>query len=521
MLKIMIVDDEQLERDALEMMISRKYGDRVTLLKAKNGREAIALVDEFQPQIIFMDIKMPGIDGVEAVKIIKKSHANIRFIMLSAFDTFNYARDVMQQGVKEYLLKPGRKKEVLAALTRVSEELEVDRVEAEKREHVQAKLAKAVHLLEGEWMNAILMNQVTEFSPSEWSELLGFQTTAGYAIVIKFPNKQEVFINEMDQWIKEKLKNTFPGEVLIGVRDDCYLPCFLFSENLHEKDKRIKSKVLPLIRNLLYELKHRFHEAVCIGIGTPYQEANQFVASYREALHTVRNIDFQHEVTYAFYQEGKSGRMPSRNVTQEQESIVINAINNGDFARAMQALDVYVEMISNKPTSIYVQKLNELFLVAERILQTNGIVLSSYSYIVAESESEATNLAREKLRKLSEHVQGWRALHGGDRLEQVKKYIRSHFHKQLTLEEAADYVELSPYYVSKLFKDKSGITFIDYVTEVRITEAKREMLDPTKSLKEICFNVGYKDPNYFSRVFKRKAGLSPSQYRERLQTLKQ
>ncbi|MFP3471025.1 helix-turn-helix transcriptional regulator, partial [Micrococcus sp. SIMBA_144] len=84
------------------------------------------------------------------------------------------------------------------------------------------------------------------------------------------------------------------------------------------------------------------------------------------------------------------------------------------------------------------------------------------------------------------------------------------------LEEAAEHVELSPYYVSKLFKDKSGMTFIDYVTEVRIGEAKREMLDASKSLKEICFNVGYKDPNYCSRVFKRKAGLSPSQYREKL-----
>lgn len=517
----MIVDDEQLERDALEMMIARKYGDRVTLLKAKNGREAISCVDEFHPNIVFMDIKMPGIDGVEAVKIIKKSHANIRFIMLSAFDTFNYAREVMQQGVKEYLLKPARKMEIFSAIERVSKELDEERQEAEKKDHVQAQLVKAVHLLEGEWVNAILMNQVTEFSPSEWSELLGFQTTVGYAIVIKFPDKQETFINEMDQWIKEKLKTTFPGEVLIGVRDGYYLPCFLFSESLHDKDKRLKSKVQPVIRNLLYELKQRFHEAVCIGVGTPYQEANQFVSSYREALHTVRNLDFQHEVTYAFYQEGKSGRMPSRNRTQEQESIVINAIHNGDFARAMQELDVYLEMISNEAFSTYVQKLNELFLVAERILQTNGIVLSSYSYIVAESKSEATNLAREKLRKLSEHVQGWRALHGGDRLEQVKKYIRAHFQKQLTLEEAAEHVELSPYYVSKLFKDKSGMTFIDYVTEVRITEAKREMLDPSKSLKEICFNVGYKDPNYFSRVFKRKVGLSPSQYRERLQNLNQ
>ncbi|MFP3338672.1 response regulator, partial [Micrococcus sp. SIMBA_131] len=158
-------------------------------------------------------------DGIEAVRTIKRSHPNIRFIMLSAFDTFNYARDVMQQGVKEYLLKPGRKSEILAALSRVSTELEIEREEAAKKDHVQAQLAKAVHLLESEWVNAILMNQVTEFSPAEWSELLGFQTTAGYAIVFKFPNKQDRF-NEMVQWIKMKVKSAFPGEALIGVRDE-------------------------------------------------------------------------------------------------------------------------------------------------------------------------------------------------------------------------------------------------------------------------------------------------------------
>ncbi|MGB8001412.1 MAG: response regulator [Anaerobacillus sp.] len=516
MFNIMIVDDEQVERDAVELMISREYGEKVKIQKAKNGREAIELVDEFQPQLVFMDIKMPGIDGVQAVKTIKKTHPDIRFIMLSAFDTFDYAREVMQQGVKEYLLKPSRKQEIFSAITRITTELENERAETTRKEHVQAQLAKAVHLLEGEWMNAILMNQVTEFSPAEWSELLGFQTTVGYAVVFKLPTKDEAFMNTMVQWLKEEMKATFPDEAMIGVRDDCYLPGFLFSENLHEKDKRLKAQLQPTLRNLIHEFKIRFHNGVCIGVGRPYQEADQFVASYREALYTVHALDFDRDVTYAFYQESKSANVPRQDRTQDQESLVISAINNGDFTRATQELEVYLELISGASSSVFVQKLNELFLVAARILQNNGIVLTTYTYIKAESEYEAANLAREKLRKLNENVHTWRSLHGGDRLEQVKKYIRAHFHEQLTLEEAAEYVALSPYYVSKLFKEKSGMTFIDYVTEVRIEAAKREMLDPSKSLKEICFTVGYKDPNYFSRVFKRKAGLSPSQYRDQL-----
>jgi len=83
----------------------------------------------------------------------------------------------------------------------------------------------------------------------------------------------------------------------------------------------------------------------------------------------------------------------------------------------------------------------------------------------------------------------------------------------MTLEIVADHVGISPYYFSKLFKDRYGLTFIDYLTEIRIQKAKEEMLHSTKNLKEICYAIGYKDPNYFSRVFKKHTGLSPSEYR--------
>ncbi|WMT41353.1 AraC family transcriptional regulator [Paenibacillus sp. D2_2] len=102
-------------------------------------------------------------------------------------------------------------------------------------------------------------------------------------------------------------------------------------------------------------------------------------------------------------------------------------------------------------------------------------------------------------------------------LEKAVAYIHSKFQEDLSLEDAAEHVHLNPYYFSKLFKQQTGETFIDYVTRLRIDKAKVMIKDSGLSLKEVCYSVGYKDPNYFSRVFKKVTGVTPSEYRLQLQ----
>lgn len=105
-------------------------------------------------------------------------------------------------------------------------------------------------------------------------------------------------------------------------------------------------------------------------------------------------------------------------------------------------------------------------------------------------------------------------------LREAEEYIDHHFQEPITLEDTAAQFDLSPYYFSKLFKETNGVTFIAYLTEVRIHRAK-ELLESTRlSQKEICFEVGYHDPNYFSRVFKKNTAYSPSEYRAAIQSSK-
>lgn len=101
-------------------------------------------------------------------------------------------------------------------------------------------------------------------------------------------------------------------------------------------------------------------------------------------------------------------------------------------------------------------------------------------------------------------------------MEKAKDYIRQNFQKDLTLDEVSKSVDISPYYFSKLFKQETGENFIEYLTRVRMKNAEKLLLDPSYSIKEICVMCGYGDPNYFSRIFKKYEGVTPSEYRERL-----
>ncbi|MDF2902905.1 MAG: response regulatory protein [Bacillus sp. (in: firmicutes)] len=143
---MLIVDDESLERKALKKMIYLHDTDVLMVEEAQNGRIAIELAREIRPDLIFMDIKMPGIDGVEAVKQIKRFAPKTKFIMVSAFDTFEYAREVMRQGVKEYILKPSRQKDVLDAFCRLKEEIIDERLKQQEQKMLEDQLIRANHI---------------------------------------------------------------------------------------------------------------------------------------------------------------------------------------------------------------------------------------------------------------------------------------------------------------------------------------------------------------------------------------
>src|SRR5699024_6693095 len=126
-LRILIAEDELIERKAMRKFIENNFTDIIVVGEAVNGRKAIELAETIKPDIIFMDIKMPGINGLEAIEEISGKYPAIKFILVSAYDSFDYAKEAMQFGIKDYILKPAKKEEIVKALLRLQQEITSER----------------------------------------------------------------------------------------------------------------------------------------------------------------------------------------------------------------------------------------------------------------------------------------------------------------------------------------------------------------------------------------------------------
>ncbi|MBT2658369.1 response regulator [Bacillus sp. ISL-18] len=522
MLKILIVDDEVLERKVLSRIIGSSSDLVKVIGEAPNGRTAIEMAIELRPDIMFMDIKMPGIDGVQAVKEIRKFNPEIRFIMVSAFNTFEYAKEVMQQGVKEYILKPSSKKDILESLNRVSKEILEERKRIEEHQHLKENLNLAFSIAQKEWVSSLLLNQVKDITFDEWGQLFSVEITSGFIALFSLEAHEgtELTTDELQSWhlwLSETLKIVVKKqEIMIGPLNTNQIPVLVLCRKGTEKSQIKISMQSNIERIFTFFKKESFKGHLKIGIGRLYSDEKDLNKSYHEAVAALKQLSNQNK-RYFFLEKQELKELPSQSAIFEFEKELLDAIRQGDVNNVLYIYDSFISKFNEK-TSVLKRLLDEIFILILRMLHDLGI---NYQQVPLFTETEELIELVEKgktyLLEVVQNVQVWRNIHASGILHNAKEFIELHYSDQLSLEQVSEYVGISPFYFSKLFRDRFGMTFIDYLTGIRITKAKEEMNDTQKSLKEICFSIGYKDPNYFSRVFKKVTGKSPTEFRKTAQ----
>ncbi|WP_093062107.1 response regulator [Psychrobacillus sp. OK028] len=508
MMRLLIVDDEPIEREGMEAILKKAFPD-VLIAQAKNGRMAIDLADSFQPHLVLMDIMMPGMTGLETIEKIQENHPKIKFVMVTAFDMFDYARQAIKLGVKDYVLKPSKASEIALTVGKVLEECQKEqKVESTSRMQSE-KLEQALSLVETDIVTQLLFDHVHEVHIDMLVEMLNIRSTLEkFVMVLVLPEGAQNYYLP----IKERVRAS--GDAWVGALNGRQLPLIIFRDS----KKSFRSQAIALATAILSLNKERQETEWFVGIGQVCQTLDDIRQSYQEAL--IATMDTSLAVKYRFYMDVPALTLETDNlIVKQQQKDFFEHIRLGEWVAIRTRLLDIIQQYENVGNSlIYTQqRILELLWVANRVMDEMGMEVGSLFFSF--QANDYRQLRTETLLLLEQMNSVYNAHYDqieADKIHQVQQYIREHSHEDISLDTLAQRVSLSPIYISKMFKEKLGVNYIDYLTECRIDKAKKLLNDPEKSLKEITFEIGYHEPNYFSKVFKKMCGVSPKDYRKTL-----
>lgn len=481
-MNVLIVDDEMIERKAMRRFIEESFSRIKVVGEAANGRRAIEEAKRHTPDVIIMDIRMPGIDGLEAIRRILLDLPRTKFIILSAYDSFEYAKEAMKHGVKEYILKPSNKQETLEALMRIEKELNEEKRLAELTTKQQMETVKLVNQ---QIITSIIQNEMT------------METT--YLYKKQFPQANLAFFQvytPIDQ-VENLLTNKAPFPYIQKEVGDKLVVLFITDK---KSAHHVKADALIFARTMSGHLPE-----TTIGIGNPYAELSKLSVSYQQALLASTQLTMNANVSYGYPITKEANEDETK---AKLEKSLINEIRAGRLEQANDYFELYYDHLKKKAEEKNLDHLlKEGGIRLKQQLEHHGLYIDDHKLLDPTTKEDFQNIIKQYCEKVILQKEEHNAV------IMAKKYIQIHYKESISLEDVAEYVGLTPTYFTKMFKEHTKKTFIDYVTEYRIEKAKELLLNTKLSLKEISYEIGYKDPNYFSRVFKKWTNVSPKQYR--------
>jgi two-component system response regulator YesN len=525
--KLLIVDDEPIERSTLVMLINKYFSDIEIAGEASNGREAIAKAQELKPDIIFMDIKMPGINGIEAAQAIKAANRKIKVVIVTAYDYFEYAQESLKIGIDDFLLKPVLIENIRESLNRIINKINIEKKQEEFDAGVVRKIKEIGSYLQNELISSILL-RAEEQQINEYFELLDIKFVQAYALIVsigegKSPQyitdgvRKKIFSKRVHEIAEQKLAGM--GLRFISAKLNDQLNVLVFTE-YPESSYNLKLFSLNTANKLKDSVEREMGICIDVGIGTATDSVYKLLDSFLEARVALKSAA----------KNGKAAHFGDLdvNIFQEEypfedEKQLLDKILKGEMEGAMLAAEKLVKWIVSNCKSISEAriKLFEIVIMITRSVVIYRDVDSSLVNTALHSENinniQAINdigLYMERLvTDVIRSIDKVKMSGLNSQIASAMEYIKKNYNKDLSLEEVAKAVALSPFYFSKLFKAQVGENFIDYLTRCRMTVAEGMLKEGNCSIKDACYKVGYKDPNYFSKIFRKYFGQSPSEYR--------
>ena len=510
-MKIVLVDDDEIIRIGMKKMIYKDVGD-VVAAEFSNGLDALYYVQKTPDiNIIITDIRMPLMDGLKLIEKVKEIRSDIRFIVLSGFDEFNYIRRAFKDGVVDYFLKPINRQELITHIRKIEEEIHLQSDEEEveklrKETFLSDTLRKAVT----DDLSAVeQFRKQTQMKDGAAYVMLTMEIGFYYKNGVK---KQELqgYVAEMKKMFQEYMQNSGFHMTLFTEQNSISGFVLLGNENNYQA-------LCQCCQAMLDDLKQNF--LLCIGMSKIHIGFNEIHTAYVQA---------QEAASFRFYM-GNNKMFHYKDICDRSVDFEydVKSLANElaletalmDYPKVREKVNQFFLDISFlKPEKIRMLVRNTVYILAvkvngfEKALNYSGVDyewmisnIGTYNelkeYLLLLLKGCIQSMSREKEQKQT------------DRIEMAKTYIAEHYMEQLSLNDVAEYVELNPSYFSKLFRLEMNLNFSEYLMKVRMEKAMQLLRDPKLRIYEIGGMVGYEDAVSFGRAFKKSVGMSPKEYR--------
>lgn len=506
MLKILVVDDEDIEREGIIFLL-KKFQYDLEIIEAENGKQAYFYLQENHVDILFTDIKMPFIDGLELTKLAINLYSDLKVIIFSGFHEFEYAKKALTLGVIDYILKPIDVNEFKKVIDSTVEKINYEKKQLESKTQNDLFIRRYILFC---YINGTSLKLLSQ----EYNSTYNLDFLNGYS---------KIFMLEFGNGFFENAGLLFDKEVLpllnfeydyLNLNNSQSLifiikPTYSFNINYRETAEL-----------LLNVIKEKYNTNCYISISNNIKSSEDITTEISSLENLINNKFFLSD-TYIFANdEMYENQLNDPEFDHKLISEIHKDIENKNIISLRQSLELFYKKYHNKNriSQIYIKFiLSSLIKDIYKVLPTN------------ESNEESTKI--EKIYKLNTFNDIWNEIislvdrlethvhqntaSGSNAVDLVKQYIAVHYGKDLNLDILASHVYLTPRYLSYIFIQETGCGMNKYIKAVRMQKAKELLENTNMKIASICEQVGYNNVSYFCQSFREFYGKSPEKYRKK------
>lgn len=543
MLKIFLAEDEVVVRETIKRMIPWEELGFELVGEAADGEMALPLLIRQQPDLLITDIKMPFMDGLTLARLAKKEIPGLKVVILSGYDDFNYAKQAIGIGVEDYLLKPITKNALIERLSEIRSRYEHEKTQKEYYEKFQREMQAYEKNSSRDFFEALVGGSMDMMEVYKRAEKLGLDIVAeAYNVLIFTMNCDEDFSGQRDEYSSweaeslELLENFFAG----------HSSAMLFRSNIFSYGVLLKGQretieentraCVDEIRKILSRQDGR--REWFLAVGQSVDRLSQIQKSYHTASRAFAQR-YLYDENILYYDEMETMEHPGGQAETEDnaylQKVDVNALNpailqkflsNGLQEETENFVKDYFYAIGQEPMESLVFRnyviLNVRFSVISFIkglgCDTNEMESADTEEVLAESGKNMESAIAYAKKMISQAIE-IRDQNSGNKNRSILKtavdFIDSHYmDEEISLNTVANVANVSSNHFSALFSQNMGQTFIEYLTTLRMNKAKELLRCTGMRSSEIAGEIGYKDAHYFSYLFKKTQGMTPSDYRK-------